>query len=373
MKIAMVTSVHDALDVRIFYKECLALAQAGHEVVLIGPHEKDETNEGILIRALSRPRHRLDRMTRYLWRVYRLTIKEDADVYHFHDPEIIPVGLLLKLKGKCVIYDVHEDVPRQILNKHWILPVMRGLVSLLFEVIEISASVFFNGIIAATPTIAKRFPPYKTITVKNYPKAQEWIQSSLIPYKERGANVVYIGGIHHLRGAKEMVQAIGFIPDSLGARLRLVGFFTPPNLHEDLKKLSGWKKVEYLGWRNPNQVAAILGEARIGLVTLHPVSNYLVSLPVKLFEYMSAGIPVVASDFPLWRDIVKRAGCGLVVNPRDPREISAAIRWLLEHPAEAEAMGKLGQSEVIHHYNWDYEAEKLLNLYTKLFHHNEAN
>ncbi|GAB6162897.1 hypothetical protein JCM12298_20570 [Desulfothermus naphthae] len=109
-------------------------------------------------------------MTKVVWKLFRLALKEKADVYHFHDPELIPIGLILSLFGKKVIYDVHEDVPKQILIKDWIKSnSVRKFVSLFFKGFENLTCIFFSQIVAATPDIAKKFPAQKTITIRNFP------------------------------------------------------------------------------------------------------------------------------------------------------------------------------------------------------------
>ena len=128
----------------------------------------------------------------------------------------------------------------------------------------------------------------------------------------------------------------------------------------------GWKNVDYLGWMDREGVKAALNESMIGLVTLHPIINYLDALPVKMFEYMAAGLPVIASNFPLWKKIIEGNQCGLCVAPLDPQAIADAIDYLLVHPEEAERMGRNGQKAVQERYNWGLEELKLTSLYDSL-------
>lgn len=364
--ITHLSSVHPSFDTRIFHRECKTLARAGYEVVLIVQHERDEEVDGIRIRALTKPKNRFERMTGTLWQVYRAATKENAQVYHFHDPELIPVGILLKLKGKKVIYDVHENVPEHMLVKEWICFRLRPLIAKGASFAEWLGAKFFDGILAATPTIALRFPSSKAITLQNFPNLDELNQNDFTPYRERPPILLYLGGISEQRGAREMVSAIGLLPTHLEAQLYLAGNFSPSDLEPKIKGVVGWERTKFLGWQSRGEVAALLGRARIGLVVLHPTRSYLDSYPIKLFEYMSAGIPVIASYFPLWKEIIEGAGCGLLVNPLDPKEIAEAMGWLLEHPEEAEKMGQRGQAAVHERYNWDAEAKNLLAFYENL-------
>ncbi|HOM11522.1 MAG TPA: glycosyltransferase family 4 protein [Spirochaetota bacterium] len=361
IKVAHLSSAHPPADTRIFYKECRTLAQAGYEVVLIIPHDRDEIVNGVRIRAVSKPTSRFDRMMSTVREVYRAALEEDAIIYHFHDPELIPVGILLKNKGKKVIYDVHEDLPRQVLTKPWIKPFLRRVVGAGAQAVEKFCAHYFDRIITVTSTIAERFPENKTTIVHNYPILEEFAGTDFIPYQKRNPLVVYVGGITVIRGIKEMVNAMNLIPETLGARLVLAGKFSPPALENDVSSMAGWSNVEYLGWQSRDEVADLLSKARIGLVLLHPTLNYMDAFPIKMFEYMAAGIPVVASNFPLWRKIVSEIGCGLVVDPLNPQAIADAVQWLLAHPVEAELMGKRGQDAVIKKYNWHTEAQNLLD------------
>lgn len=365
-KIAHLTSVHKPGDTRIFIKECKTLKNFFNEVVFIVPCEKSEIIEGIRIHAIPFAKSRKERFLKTSRFMYKAALQEDADVYHFHDPELIPIGLLLKIKGKKVIYDVHEDVPKQILSKLWIPKALRKIVSAIMAFVEKISVKAFDGIVAATPAIGKRFPTNKTIVVQNFPIINELFIDNNMDYNKRPNNVIYIGGISTIRGFKEMVKAMNLLPQNLNAKLFLAGSFTPASLEKELYNLPGWRSVEFLGWKKRNDIAQILNSSRIGLVVLHPTENYVESYPIKLFEYMSVGIPVIASDFPLWRKIINEAKCGLLVDPLCVEAIADAIQWLLEHPQDAEQMGRRGQEAVLKHYNWDNEAKKLIKFYKKL-------
>ena len=364
------TTVHPRSDTRIGVKETASLAEGmGGGVTLYvqdgkGP-ERDEISGFEVVDTGPPPQGRVRRMVLGAWRIYRAVRAARPRVAHFHDPELIPVGLALKLSGIKVVYDVHEDLPRQIFGKHWISPWLRRPVAWGAEAFEWLAGHAFDGVVAATPTIARRFPDHKTVTVQNFPILAELVAPDPVQYADRPPHFAYVGGITGIRGSREMVVAVGGVAEP-ECRLQLAGGFSPTNHGDELEALPGWERVVFHGWASRPEVAAILGNVRAGLVVLHPTENYLDAYPVKMFEYMAAGLPVVASDFPLWREIVDGAGCGLLVDPLDPRAIANAMQWLLDHPNEAEAMGRRGREAVERQYNWTPEAEKLLALYERL-------
>jgi len=364
MKVVHLTTVHPPFDNRIFHKQAKTLVKAGYDVTLIVQHERDEVVEGIKILALPQSQSRFRRIFFLTWRAFWLALRQKANVYHLHDPELIPVGLALKVLTRArVVYDVHEDYPQQVLSKGWLPAWLRPWVARGITELEVLAARVFGGLVAATPTIARRFPPHKKVVVRNFPRLEEFAsaRSGLI-YTQRPLRVVYIGGITAIRGAVEMVQAIAQVEGDV--ELVLAGAFESLALQKQLTRLPGWQRTRFVGWLSRAQVAELLGRARIGLVVLAPLQRYRVALPVKLFEYMAAGIPFVASDFPLWREIGE--GAGLFVDPQKPDEIAQAIQWLLTHPYEAQAMGARGRQLVETKYNWDHEARQLLEFYERL-------
>lgn len=360
-KIVHLTCVHPPHDTRILYRECRTLSDAGFEVVLIAPGVVDSTECGVTIRVIQKHGRRLARMILSPVAILRRAGRERADVYHFHDPELIPAALLLKLRGYQVFYDVHEDLPRQIRAKHWITPWLRRPVGLAVELGERIAARAFDGIVAATPTIAERFPAKKTVVVQNFPIVSEFTQ--VRSERSHPAVFAYVGALTVIRGAREMVKAVGGIEREHDVRLNCYGRIEPPELEAELRELAGWCRTDLLGWGSRVKIAQLLARAHAGLVVLHPTPNYLDSYPVKLFEYMASGLPVIASDFPLWRTIVEGAGCGLLVDPLDPEAIESAMRWILEHPQEAESMGRRGRDAVLRHYDWRAQGERLIAFY----------
>lgn len=366
-KICHLTTVHPPFDTRIFHKEVKSLAKAGHSVTLIAKHDKEEIIDGVKIIPLKAPRNRIVRMTKTLLECYHKAVKVDADLYHFHDPELIIVGWLLKKKGNKVIYDVHEDVPKDIINKYWIWKPVRILVSKITGYIEKRISLKLDGIITATSSISQnfKFVSEKLIVINNYALINELYQENKIKPEGRFSNnfVVYVGSITVERGAKEMVEAMGLLPQDCKVKLLLGGNFAPPLLKETLERMQGWRRVDYMGWLDRNQIASVFRKTQVGLVLFHPEPNHTEAQPNKLFEYMSAGLPVIASHFPLWKEIVEGNRCGLTINPLNPQEIADAIRYIFDNPNEAEEMGQRGREAVETKYNWLKEEKKLLAFY----------
>mgnify|MGYP000122313898 FL=1 len=367
MKVVHLTTVHPPFDTRIFHKEAKTLAQAGYEVVLIAQHERNEVVDGVKIIALPRPRNRFVRILGLTWQAFRLALRERADVYHFHDPELLPIGVLLKLfTGAKVIYDVHEDVSQQILTKYWIPAPLRCPVAAVFNAVEKLLARAVDAVAVTTEGIAEKFARFKPVVVHNYPYLGMLPNPSTRCREGKEKILVYVGGISKLRGAIEMVRALEYLNSVWNVRLDFIGKFEPSELEQELQSLPGYRRVRFLGWMQPENVYAHLAKADIGLVCLHPVPRFMVAWPVKLFEYMAAGLPVVASNFPLWKQIVEGNRCGITVDPLDPKAIAQAIEYLLTHPEEARQMGENGRRAVIEKYNWGQEKEKLLNLYEEL-------
>jgi glycosyltransferase involved in cell wall biosynthesis len=368
-KTCAMTSAHSALDARIFHKQCRSLARGGYHVTLIAPGTDSMTRDGVEVEGVPRWANRWTRMLRGPCAVYRKALRLNADIYHFHDPELIPIALLLRFAGKTVVYDIHEDLPRTVSYKSYIPRWLRGSVSYCLEVFERWAARRFSALIAATPPIADRFRMSHSLVevIHNYPRIEEIRPTPLEEDVASDGSLLYVGmRITRVRGAEEMVRAMGFLPPALGARLKIVGAWDPPSLVESLANIPGWDRIDCVGLVDRTELSRLLRRARAGLVLLHAEPNYTTAQPVKLFEYMCAGLPVIASDLPGCREIVQTSRCGLLVNPMDPRQVAQAIAYIFMYPEEAAEMGRRGFKAVQQRYNWASEEKSLLALYQRL-------
>jgi glycosyltransferase involved in cell wall biosynthesis len=361
MKICHLTSVHPYDDTRIFLKECRSLSDAGYEVHLVAPNAPNTVINGVKLYGNNDNNHsRIYRTTKTVWSVYRKALEINADIYHFHDSELLIIGLLLKAKNKKVIYDAHEDFPRTILTKYWIPNVQRRLLSKLAEKIENIISKHLELVVAATPHICDRFIRMgcNAVNVNNYPINDELICLQ-VNWQAKKPSVCYCGRINDKRGIFEVLAAL----EKTNIRLLLAGKFESYSQRERAMTMRGWKNVKELGQLNRNGVKGVLQESMAGLAILHPTPSYIYSLPIKMFEYMASAIPVIASNFPLWLEIVNNNKCGICVDPFDPNEIANAINWIVANPEEARLMGENGRIAVIEKYNWENESKKLVQSY----------
>lgn len=367
-KVLVATSVHGRYDVRIFLKQCCSIAGAGNDVTLFVQDGKgNEIRSGVKIVDIGPPpKARPTRIVFSPWRMYRLLRSTTADVIHFHDPELLPVGLLLSLDGRRVIYDTHEDFPRQVLSKHWIQPALRKMVSVLFELFENFAAKRVAAVVCATPFIASRFQRInpKSIDINNFPLLEEFHVSEAEVKPPFTRTLCYIGAITRERGISEVVDALAMVHD---VRLIMCGPFESIRYEEELKKMPGWTSVDYRGIVSRDEVRKIMACSAAGIVTFLPGPNHNDSQPNKMFEYMSAGLPLIASNFPLWRQLVEGGNCGICVDPSSSEEIAVAIERLLGDEGLCKKLGGAGQDAVKNKFNWAIESRKLLNLYQQLF------
>ena len=366
ISITHLTSAHTRNDTRIFLKMCISLAKNKNFSVsfIVADGKGDEIKNNVkIVDVGAKVGGRILRMTKTVKKIFEKAVELNSDVYHLHDPELIPIGLKLKKLGKKVVFDSHEDVGKDIISKDWIPYIIRKFVSITYNSYEKYACKKFDYIITATPYIKNKFLNINknSIDINNFPILGEL--SNDTPWSEKKDEVCYVGGIAQIRGIKELVKAMEFTTKT---KLNLIGAFSEKMVEEETKSYKGWQKINEFGFLGRDQVANVMSCSKAGIVTFHPLPNHIDAQPNKMFEYMSAGLPIITSNFPLWKEIVEGNNCGICINPLEPKEIAQAIEYIITHSNEAKQMGQNGKKAVLEKYNWGVEEKKLFEIYKEL-------
>ncbi|AXT61830.1 glycosyltransferase [Aquimarina sp. AD10] len=363
-KVCHLTSVHGRYDNRIFFKECCSLASNGYKVCLIvADGNGDEVLDGVEIYDVGSSSGRFNRFFKATKKVYKKAVELNADVYHFHDPELIPSGLKLKSKNKKVVYDVHEDYRTQIRIKPWINKFLRRVISFSFAKYEDYAMKRFDALLMPQTRMVESFNHLNEKT--------EFIANSIIIDNDFDLNTkdyhnklcFHPGTLSKERGVLNMINALGYLNEG---KLILAGKFGSEKLFEASKSLEGWSKVDYLGKRPYSEIKEYHKQATVGLILFENVGQSHYAYTVKLFEYMYFGIPVIMPNFGDWVDFNEQYNCGINVNPDNPKAVSDQIKYLNNNPDLKRELGNNGRKAVEESLNWENEEIKLIRLYNSL-------
>ncbi len=365
-KVCHLTSVHPIDDIRIFYKECTSLAKNGYEVTLIafGAQEYVETKNGVECISLKTPvRNRLQRFIKRSNVIYQKALEVQADIYHLHDPELLLTALKLKKNGHHVIFDAHEDFPKQILQKTYIPILLRKPIAIIAKIIDKKVTTRLDNVVCAAPSISNKYLQWncKSVEIRNYPILKNIAPISHNNNKQKA--ICYAGGISEIRGITNLLDAIV----ETNYKIILAGLFSDAKYEQSLKEHKGWKQVDYRGFVSQKELYEIYAESSIGIGLFHPSPNHVDGITTKLYEYMYAGIPVIISDsVKSNREVVEKHQCGIVVNPFKRQEIVNAIHLLMNNDKLAQEMGENGRNAVLDHYSWKNEENKLIAMYNNL-------
>lgn len=363
------TSAHPRYDPRILEKECTSLARAGFQVNLVVNDKKaDETVNGVNIISTGMVfPGRKARMTKGAKAVYKKALELDADIYHFHDPELLPYGLKLAKAGKHVVYDSHEDCCKQISIKTYIPGIIRKPVAKWFLNYETKVARKVDAVIfpAQNPDGTTIFTgrAKRDIVIGNLPilgSDRDVDVRANLPQK----TICQVGALTAARGITEMVIA-GY---RTGSRVILAGPISDPYM-ETLKQMPEYSCVDYRGVVKHGEVKNILKESAIGFSVLHNVGQYrdLTNLPTKVYEYGSFGLPIIGSVVPpSLKDFLETNHCGIAVDAENVDEIVNAINYIYNNADEAVTMGQNAKKAVERDYNWETDAKKLIELYNEI-------
>lgn len=361
-RVAHVTTAHPAKDNRITRRECTSLVRAGIPVALVAVAPEDGQVGEVPLVALPRRRGRVRRMVLGPLDAWRALLRLQPTMIHVHDPELIPLALLWRLsaRSRVAVYDAHESLPKQMAAKTYLPPWLRPALASLARGIEKLADRGLNAVVAATPPIAQRYANPRTAVVQNFPWREEFDPPHTVATAPT-TSVCYVGAITPERGLAEMIE--GVRRSGAAGRLVLAG---PASAAAQRLLDDHGGRVEYLGQVNPERVPAIISASAVGLAVLHPMPNYVDSQPTKIFEYMAAGRPFVASAFPYWLDLLGGSDAGVFVDPLDPQAVADAIDQLLADPAEAGRLGANGRAAFDTRFCFDVEAHQLVSLTREL-------
>ena len=375
IKVCHLASKHKMNDMRIFEKECKSLAKGGFDVTLIGfgDQPKTETIDGVRCIVLYCPiKNNLELLRKRNKLSLEAALQVDADIYHLHEPELLPIGMKLKRKGKIVIFDSHEYYGWQLRDNIHKIKVIKTPASLmkvlgsLYMRYEKHVCMKIDGVVQVCTMNGVDYFDHrcrKTLFIRNLPSLSDYTRKTPIDYSQ-GPAVAMIGGITKERGITQLIEAAC----QAKAKLLLAGAFSPKTYETELKALPAYACVDYKGFLDKNGMVALLEEANIGASTLLNVGQYdkIDTLPTKVYDYMSMQLPVVISNTGFAQKMNDKYHFAICVNPANPEEIANAIRWIHEHPEQAYEMGNNGRKAIEEEFNWEKESEKLIGFYNEL-------
>ncbi|WP_280770553.1 glycosyltransferase [Salipaludibacillus daqingensis] len=364
-KVVHISTVHHPMDPRIMFKECQSLAQNGFDVSLLVRETDNVPTEfhGVKLIFLKKYKNRFVSMLLSPIEAYRKAKQLEADYYHFHDPELLPVGRLLKKKNNTVVYDVHEDYESGIVTRDYFIKSVRIMFSKVYKLVE-KMTISPMKVVLAEKYYKEKYPMGTCIL--NYPKVSEASIVNVDRDFSSKRHLLYTGNVTEDRGA--MLHALLPAIDE-DIHVHLIGKCSS-DLYRAMKSLAGdySERLSVTGidqFITKDIIDQTYEENRwlAGIAIFPDSEHYRRKELTKFFEYMLAGMPIICSDFPKWKEFIEKYQCGIVVDPNSKEEIKAAIMYLKENPLKAKEMGEKGRKAVLNELNWEAEAEKLKELY----------
>ena len=369
-RICHVISGYHRTDARIFYRQCLSLKNHGFDVhILTNDGRPDEVIDGIpVVSCTNAPAGRKKELLMASHLFFDRAIAIDADVYQLHSPELLPLGLKLKRRGKAVVYDAHEDMPNHILEKEWLPPWSRRLVSKAFSVYMNRVLRHFEEVISPHSHVVNSLQERlgKGILIANFPLVKQRPDFSADEYLARQSLFCYSGTVYSYSNQSTIAAALTDLPD---ARYQIAGYIDDEQ-REMLRSSAAGSRINCLDRLSQVELAKFYDRSIAGIV----VYDYKLNLGYrlgsygtnKIFEYMEAGLPIICTDYDLWKDIVDRYECGICVKPGDIPGLRRAMSTIMEDRKAAFQMGINGRRAVEKEFNWSSEEAKYCKMFSDI-------
>lgn len=365
IKVCHMTSAHQSTDTRIFHKQCVSLAKAGYTVYLVATGESYYKSGVQVIGIGEQSNTRTKRMLQTTKKIYKTSLRLNADIYHLHDPELLPYALKLKRKGKKVIFDSHEDYLSTISEKNWIPKILRPIVKKAYIAYEEYIVKKLDGAVVCYHWTADRFNKYceNVMMVLNFPIVDDSKNIPQMKFDKRA--ISFAGGISPQWCHKEILKSLLDVPNvTYELAGKLGGVYG-----SELQQMEEWNKVNYHGVLPLDRVFTdVYEKSSIGMALLDYIPQCKGTVGnlsnTKFFEFMYMGLPLICTDFTLWKEIIDEEECGIYVNPHDIDSIRSSVVYLLDNPEISRKMGENGRKAIFSKYNWKKEEGKLLELYS---------
>lgn len=362
--------MHPFNDDRIFERACKGLNSIGDKVILIATHDGDIVIDGIGILGLKK-RKGLSRRILSSFEAFRKARTVKADVFHFHDPDLIPWMLILSFLNRKVVYDVHENYESRAVK----LPplFLRKVYAKIYRKLENMLSSGFSGLTVVTPSMKNLFRGVnKPIEVTDNVVYVSRLKDVELPAEKNKKLTIYTSGTNSkYRNCLQTIDALPHIlrevPD---IRMMFAGRYYPEDYRSLLNKraedlgVSEYVSIEgMMSWEENFKRTA---GAHIGCVFYEDNLNNRVTLPNRLYEYMFCGVAVLGEDFPEVRRVLEDSGAGLCVNSNSPESIAGKAIYMLKNPDVMIEMGRKGREAVLKKYNFENELMRLDQFYKKI-------
>lgn len=368
MKIVHVTTVHRRYDTRIFLKQCVSLAREKQSVTLVVSDVYDnEIKQGVVIKSIGKFKNRITRVFLSPVKLWKICKNLDADLYQFHDPENLLFAVIFKfITRKTIVFDSHENFPKQLKTKDYLHPLLQFLLPHVAVLVEKITLPFFDAIITATPAISKKLKPLNThvVCLQNFPLKENILAADKKIIQKKTRAICYVGSMSEIRNIEFILDAISLFRSDL--KVIIAGNFSTKKFEKKIKNHKNWPKVDFRGVIAFADVKTVMTEARLGVVMFKDAPNHVEAQPNKLYEYLSASLPVISSNFPLWRNLIEDNNCGICLDPQELDGFVNSIESLIDDEDQLLSMGNNGRHLIETSFNWNVEFKKMKQLYMEL-------